>query len=143
MTMNSINTTPSTVDIESRLATQNQLAGTTPSGAAAQPAGAGGVQSFAQALLAAQQGITLSGHALTRLSSRQISLTEGDFARLGDAMSKASAKGARSSLVLMDRPNQSQVGLVVSVPNRTVITALDTQGMKDNIFTNIDSAMVI
>jgi flagellar operon protein len=58
-------------------------------------------------------------------------------------MDKAAAKGARSSLVLMDRSDQSQVGLVVSIPNRTVITAVDTQSLKDNIFTNIDSAMII
>jgi flagellar operon protein len=141
--MSSINPSASTVDIESRLAAQNQLAGTSPGAAGAAQSGSAPGNSFAQTLLAAQQGITLSGHALTRLSSRQISLSESDYAKLGDAMSKASAKGARSSLVLMDRPDQTTVGLVVSVPNRTVITAVDTQGLKENIFTNIDSAMII
>jgi flagellar operon protein len=80
---------------------------------------------------------------MTRLNSRQINLSEADFAKLGNAMSRASAKGVRTSLVLMDQPNQNTVGLVVSVPNRTVITAVDMQGLKDNIFTNIDSAMII
>ena len=53
-------------------------------------------------------------------------------------MTRAAAKGARSSLVLMDK-----AALVVSVPNRTVITAVDKAALKENIFTNIDSAMIL
>ena len=83
-------------------------------------------------------GIKFSGHAQTRLASRRITLTEGDLAKLGDAITKAAAKGARESLVLMDR-----AALVVSVPNRTVITAVARDDMKENIFTNIDSAVLL
>ena len=61
-----------------------------------------------------------------------------DIAKLGNAITKAAAKGARESLVLMD-----QAALVVSVPNRTVITAVDKNALKENIFTNIDSAMIL
>ncbi len=87
---------------------------------------------------AAKSPIKFSGHAQTRLASRQITLTEGDLAKLGDAITKAAAKGARESLVLMDK-----AALVVSVPNRTVITAVARDDMKENIFTNIDSAVLI
>ncbi len=87
---------------------------------------------------AARAGIKFSGHAQTRLASRQITLTEHDVARLGHAMTKAASKGAKDSLVLMDK-----TAFVVSVANRTVITAVASDALKENIFTNIDSAMIL
>jgi flagellar operon protein len=92
---------------------------------------------------ATAQQLTFSGHAQTRLASRQISLTKQDLGKLSDALNRAAAKGSRSSLVLMDSDQGGRVGLVCSVPNRTVITAVDASALKDNIFTNIDSAMLV
>jgi flagellar operon protein len=88
--------------------------------------------------LTAADAIKFSAHALKRLESRQIVLDGQDLARLKDAVNRAEAKGAKESLILMDR-----LALVVSVKNRTVITAVDDQSLKDNIFTNIDSAVII
>ena len=51
---------------------------------------------------------------------------------------KAAAKGSKQSLFMM-----RDTAMVVSIANRTVITAVDQQSMKDNVFTNIDSAAVI
>ena len=51
---------------------------------------------------AARAGIKFSGHAQTRLASRQITLSDRDVARLGQAMTKAATKGAKDSLLLMD-----------------------------------------
>jgi flagellar operon protein len=138
------------IDILSRIAAQNQIAAQTgvagTGSQAAKEAGAPatGSGSFADALAAASadQGVTFSGHAQTRLASRQITLSSDDLQRLGSALTRAAAKGARSSLVLMDSQS-GRVGLVVSVPNRTVITAVDTNSLKENIFTNIDSAMIV
>ena len=87
---------------------------------------------------AARAGVKFSGHAQARLASRQITLSGEDISRLGAAMTRAAAKGARSSLMLTDK-----AALVVSVPNRTVITAVDKAALKENIFTNIDSAMIL
>ncbi len=87
---------------------------------------------------AARAGVKFSGHAQARLASRQITLSGEDISRIGEAMTRAASKGARSSLVLMDK-----AALVVSVPNRTVITAVDKTALKENIFTNIDSAMIL
>ena len=87
---------------------------------------------------AAQAGVKFSGHAQTRLASRNISFSGEDIAKLGSAITRAASKGARESLMLMD-----QAALVVSVPNRTVITAVDKSSLKENIFTNIDSAMIL
>ncbi len=97
-----------------------------------------GQVSEALAVTAARAGIKFSGHAQTRLASRQIALTEHDVARLGQAMTRAAAKGAKDSLVLMDK-----TAFVVSVANRTVITAVAQDALKDNLFTNIDSAMIL
>ncbi len=87
---------------------------------------------------AAQAGVKLSGHAQTRLASRGITLTGEDITKLGDAITRAAAKGARESLVVMDK-----AALVVSVANRTVITAVDRASLQENIFTNIDSALIL
>jgi flagellar operon protein len=79
-----------------------------------------------------------SAHAMARMKSREISLTPGEQSRLERAVEKAAAKGARESLIIMD-----DLALVVSIRNRTVITALNGESMKENVFTNIDSAVIM
>lgn len=91
-----------------------------------------------QQQLEQQTEIKFSAHALKRLESRQISLDSQDMLLLKDAVNKVEAKGAKESLILMD-----QMALVVSVKNRTVITAVDSNNLKDNVFTNIDSAVIV
>ncbi len=133
------------VDIQSRIAAQNILSSESQIGAPSIPAPQTGSGSFADILsnTAGSQPVTFSGHAQTRLASRQITLTPQDLGKLSSALTRAAAKGSRSSLVLMDSDQGGRVGLVCSVPNRTVITAVDAQQLKDNIFTNIDSAMLV
>ncbi len=136
------------IDLENRIRTAPPV-GARSAPAAAKPAASG--PSFGQVLserlavpteplsvTAARAGIKFSGHAQTRLASRQITLTGEDVARLGNAMTQAAAKGAKDSLVLMDK-----TAFVVSVANRTVITAVAQDALKENIFTNIDSAMIL
>ena len=134
------------VDLQSRIAAQNQIAAQAMAAPKPQTqAPVSGAASFAETLsvASAREGITFSGHAQTRLASRQIQLSASDLGKLRGALDRASAKGVRSSLVLMDNDQVGKVGLVVSVPNRTVITAMDAQSLKENIFTNIDSAMLL
>ena len=52
-------------------------------------------------------------------------------------MQRAAGKGSRDSLVLLDN-----AAFVVSVTNKTVITVVDRESLKDNVFTNIDSAVI-
>lgn len=81
---------------------------------------------------------------MTRLQMRNITLSPDDLNKLRDAVDRAEAKGAREALVLMSRPSRDQdLALVVSVKNRTVITAMDGDSLKDNVFTNIDSAVIV
>lgn len=94
---------------------------------------------FGQVLEKKLQGeLKFSQHARQRLQSRNIQLGEAEMARLENAVSKAREKGARDSLVLMDN-----LALVVSIKNNTVITAVDEQSLKENVFTNIDSAVIV
>lgn len=97
-----------------------------------------GISSFGQILDHELKGVTFSQHAKERLQTRNIQFGEAEMAKLNTAVDKAAQKGSRESLVLMDN-----LALVVSVKNRTVITALDGSNMKDNVFTNIDSAVIL
>ena len=82
--------------------------------------------------------VKFSNHAMQRMEQRQILFSPADMGRLNKAVNIAAEKGARESLVLMDNR-----GLVVSIPNRTVITAVDHAQLKNNVFTNIDSTVVV
>ncbi|MEC9488817.1 MAG: TIGR02530 family flagellar biosynthesis protein [Halanaerobium sp.] len=84
------------------------------------------------------EDLKFSRHALKRLESREVQLNGHDLQRLKEAVDKVEEKGARESLLLMD-----DVAYIVSVKNRTVITAVDGESMKDNVFTNIDSAVIL
>jgi flagellar operon protein len=83
-----------------------------------------------------ESGIKFSSHAEKRLMSRDIEFTAQHMQRLGAAVEKARAKGAQETLMVFEN-----FSLIVSVRNNTVITAVDNQGMKENVFTNIDSAV--
>jgi flagellar operon protein len=85
-----------------------------------------------------QDRLKLSGHAKTRLESRSIDLDQSQWNRVMDGVDRAAAKGSKESLVMVDGS-----ALVVSVKNRTVITAVDQASLKENVFTNIDSAVIV
>ena len=82
--------------------------------------------------------LRFSAHAMQRLQSRNITLTGDDVSRMNAMADKAAAKGAKQSLFIL-----RDTALVVSIKNRTVITAVDQDSMKENVFTNIDSAAII
>ncbi len=108
-------------------------------GAARASAGAAAGRGFAQVLDAKlDDGLRFSAHAEARLKSREIPLSEADRGRLAEATSQAARKGAREALLLM-----GELGFIVSVPNRTVITALDSSRLDGGIITGIDAAVVI
>jgi flagellar operon protein len=106
---------------------------------ATQPAKPQSGQAFGDVLAGKLQSepLNFSGHALQRIERRGISLDDATMSRLDEGVNRAAAKGSRSSLVVVD-----DSAFVVSVPNRTVITAVDREHMKDQVFTNIDSAVI-
>ncbi len=81
--------------------------------------------------------LKFSRHAQERLEARKIQLREGHLLRLQEAVEKAETKGAKESLVMLD-----DLAFVVSIKNKTVITAVDGDSRKGNVFTNIDSAII-
>lgn len=94
--------------------------------------------SFDSVLAEKMSQVKFSSHAQQRLKSRNIELGAQELAKLQTAVDKARAKGARESLILMN-----DLALVVSIKNNTVITAVDGDSLKENVFTNIDSAVVV
>ena len=72
------------------------------------------------------------------MNSRNIIFSENDIKDLGNAIKKAEDKGSKESLILLN-----DIALIVSVRNRTVITAMTRESLKDNVVTNIDSTIVI
>lgn len=107
-------------------------------GAASERAGAPAPgPSFAAELRRSAAGVEFSKHALQRIERRGIPTDPATVARLRDGIDRAAAKGAREAVVLVDR-----AAFVVSVANRTVITAVDSARMRDHVFTNIDAAAI-
>ena len=88
--------------------------------------------------LAQAKGLNFSKHASQRLHSRGIEMTEERMSKLSEAVDKAADKGSKESLILDDT-----AAYVVSIPNRTVITAFDRTNLQDGIFTSIDSAIIL
>ncbi|UCD58569.1 MAG: hypothetical protein JSV16_05525 [Candidatus Hydrogenedentota bacterium] len=84
------------------------------------------------------EDVRFSAHALRRLSERNIRLSADDRSKIVEAINRAQSKGAKDSLVLV-----RGTAVVVSVSNRTVVTVLDREEMRGNVFTNIDSAVVM
>ena len=84
-----------------------------------------------------QAPLRYSAHALQRLSERDIRIGAEDQARIEGAVQRAESKGSREALVLRD-----DFALIVNVRNRTVVTAMDRNQMKENVITNIDSTVL-
>lgn len=81
--------------------------------------------------------LKFSKHATVRLADRNIALTEQQLERLSEGTQKASEKGIKDSLVIVD-----QLAFIVNVPNHTVVTAMDQLEARENVFTNIDGAVI-
>ena len=131
--------------ISEYLALRNQISVTTGS-TQIQPAAAAkdAVQegSFAQALqekLQEKRGVEFSKHAIQRLEERSIDLNEnGTLERLNKGVELAAGKGSSETLVLVGRN-----AFVVSVKNNKVITTLSDNELQGNVFTNIDSTVIV
>ena len=86
----------------------------------------------------ASEQLKFSGHAIDRMKSRGISFAPDELKNIQDAVARAAGKGSKDTLVL-----SGDSALIVSVKNNTVVTVMDKALMKDNVFTNIDSTIVL
>ena len=82
--------------------------------------------------------LKFSNHAVDRMQARGISFSPEQMAKIESAVSKAAGKGAKDTLLLTDTS-----ALIVSVKDNTVVTVMDKGALKENVFTNIDSAVMI
>lgn len=85
-----------------------------------------------------ESGVKFSSHCLKRIDQNNIQVSSQQIEKLNQAVDKAESKGSHESCILMD-----DMAFIVSVNNRTVITVVDGPRMKDNVFTNIDSAVIV
>jgi len=132
--------------ISEYLALRSQISVTTgttavqPAESTAAQAAQGG--SFAEALqqkLDEKRGVEFSKHAMQRVEERSIDLSENDtLDRLNRGVELAAGKGSSETLVLVGRN-----AFVVSVKNNKVITTLSDNELNGNVFTNIDSTVIV
>ncbi|HHV99000.1 MAG TPA: flagellar biosynthesis protein [Clostridiaceae bacterium] len=85
-----------------------------------------------------QSGVKFSKHAELRLQMRNINLSNEQRQRIDMGVRKAQDKGVKDSLILMDN-----LAFVVNVKSKTVITAVSNSELKENVFTNIDGAVIV
>ena len=99
----------------------------------------GGCMSFREILdRQLDPAISFSKHASQRAMERNISVTDGDLHKLGDACQQAAEKGIKDALIMM---NDS--AFIVNAPGKVVITVVDKREMKSNVITNIDGAVFL
>ena len=84
------------------------------------------------------QSVQFSKHAAQRVQQRGIEMTDSLLNNLNQAVKKAQAKGAKDVVVIGESG-----AFIVNVPNNIVVTTMSGTEMKDNIFTNIDSAVLM
>lgn len=85
-----------------------------------------------------QSVINFSKHAMSRAQERGIELTPALMEALSGSVEKAQEKGAKNILAF----NATQA-FIINVPFGRVITTMNQDEMKENIFTNIDGAVLI
>lgn len=88
--------------------------------------------------IGSQQNVQFSKHAAQRVQQRGIEMTDGLMNDLNQAIQKAREKGAKDVVVIGEKG-----AFIVNVPNNVVVTTMSGTEMKENIFTNIDSAVLI
>jgi flagellar operon protein len=88
--------------------------------------------------LSRQSEVKFSKHAMERLQTRNIKLSKDDMIKINEAVNKAAEKGVKETLIIMGNS-----AFIANVKNRTIITAAMDENLKNNVFTNIDGAVII
>lgn len=95
-------------------------------------------QEMLQNSLDTQQAITFSKHAAQRVVQRGIEISEHSLARLNEGVRLAGEKGLNDTLILVD-----STAFLVNVKDNKVITTVNHEDLKGNVFTNIDGTVII
>lgn len=84
------------------------------------------------------EGLQFSKHAKERAEQRGIEVTNTLMDSLNDAVAKAKSKGAKDIVIIGEKQ-----AFIVNIPNNVIVTTISEKEMKENIFTNIDSAVIL
>lgn len=95
-------------------------------------------QNNPQILEQKSKGIQLSTHAMRRLQERNISIDKEEYTKLQTAMDRLKLKGGQDSLVITGK-----AAYIVDVPKNTIVTAIDKDSIGENVFTKIDSTILM
>lgn len=98
-------------------------------------------KNFQEVLRNAQKNsgeIKFSKHALNRMDNRNIKLDSNEMDRLKNGFDKAEEKGVKDALILM-----GDKAFIASIKNKTIITTVSQEQLKNNVFTNIDGAVIV
>ncbi|MDZ7673381.1 MAG: TIGR02530 family flagellar biosynthesis protein [Halanaerobiales bacterium] len=82
--------------------------------------------------------VNFSRHARNRITSREINISNKEMIQLKAGIDKAVEKGAKNSLIVINK-----TAYIVSVESKTVVTIIDRESIKEKVFTNIDSAVLM
>ncbi len=82
--------------------------------------------------------VAFSKHAMARAEERGIEVTDTLMGQLADSVERASAKGATNILAF-----DATRAFIINVPHGRVITTMSQEEMQENIFTNIDGAVLL
>ncbi|EYE88801.1 flagellar biosynthesis protein [Fervidicella metallireducens AeB] len=82
--------------------------------------------------------LKVSSHAMERMRERNITLDTKDIENLSSAVKSIKEKGGKEALIFYNN-----VAFITSIKNNTIITAVDSSNLKNNIFTKIDSAIIL
>lgn len=82
--------------------------------------------------------IRFSKHAAERLNNRNMNLNMDEINRLKNAFIKAESKGVKDALIIID-----DKAFIASINNKVIVTTINKEQLKDNVFTNIDGAVII
>ncbi|HYE84018.1 MAG TPA: TIGR02530 family flagellar biosynthesis protein [Clostridia bacterium] len=97
-----------------------------------------GFDAVFQQELIKHSGVKFSKHATERLQTRNIKLSDEDMSRINEAVNKAAEKGVKETLIIMGNS-----AFIANVKNKLIITAATEDNLKNNVFTNIDGAVII
>lgn len=95
-------------------------------------------QVLSQQLQESGNTLRFSKHATERAAQRGLEMTPEITDRLEHAVETARGKGAREVAVI-----GPEGVFIVNIKNSVVVTSLSNQELKDNIITNIDSAVIM
>ena len=86
----------------------------------------------------APKGLHLSTHAMRRLQERNLTIDKDEYQKIQSAIDKLKLKGGQDSLVIT-----SKAAYIIDVPKNTIVTAIDKDSIGDNVFTKIDSTILM